>query len=1100
VGRSRELDAILRSLPEVEQGRGKLVVLSGEPGIGKTSLADATAALAEERGFSVHWGRCWESGGAPAYFPWLGVLSSMALTLDDQALSRALGDGAPVLAELLPELRQRLPPVSAGAPPPPEEARFRVFRAIVALTRERARLERRGLLIVLDDLHAADRSSLLLLHFLSRELRGLRVLLLATYRDVEARMEPETSGLVARIGREGECFTLSRLGVEDAADIVSAHAGSVTPRVSERIVERAQGNPLFLEEMLRLLAEQGPDSIDAGVVPHGVRDVIGQRLGRVNARTRALLELGAVSGDDFEPWLLASASDDDDASVSAALSEAGRAGILVERGERRRFAHALFREVLYRELPIERRRKLHEKIGEALRRSVPPGTTPPHAKLAHHALEGPPELLPLGVEHALAAARRAQELLAYDDAVETLERALAVVTASDNPPKLRAPVLVALGEACIRRGDGATGKRHCREAASIARTLGDAELAARAALTYGRVFSFGNVDPILVGLLEDSLEALPAGENALRARLLGRLAAALQPSTHIEEPLAVARDAIRIARGLGDQRALLEVMHDAISAMMDCTDPAEAKALNLQAEALALELGDRECLLRTHGRLFFIHLSFGELDLADARLQAYEELAKELAAPWLGFRSLYCRALRATIHGRFAEAQAYLDEALSLGSTMQDAIALGLYRSCREGLMRASERHDELLGPDSMARSERGGYRFMPVWQAIHAGLAHARREEAEQVRVYFGLVPDAFPQNFFTYFYLAEMAALAGTDAEVEKLLALMESTQDEYLALGWSYVGWEGPKARFLALLFGRLRRFEEASAAFEEALAKLRRLEALPYLARTEYEYARMLLERGSTDDVERARTLLASARERAISLGMPGLIRLIERRGAGTPGLVPPLEREETLPLENAPVPGPVPSAVEPESGLTLALEGEYFALRFRSETLRMKDSLGLRYLARLVETPGREFHVLELVRERSGASDAGELLDRGDAGELLDEAARKAYRKRLEELEDAVAEAESFGDASRADRARTEIEMLASELGRAVGLGGRARKAGAAGERARSAVQRRIRHAIDRIATKSPALASFLERSIRTGNYCSFVPVADRSVR
>lgn len=1082
VGRSRELDAIVRALPEVELGRGRLVVLSGEPGIGKTSLADAVTALAEERGFSVHWGRCWESGGAPAYFPWLGVLSSLALGLDDQALAQALGDGAPVLSELLPELRQRLPPASSGATPPPEEARFRVFRAIASLTRERARLEKHGLLIVLDDLHAADRSSLLLLMFLSRELRGLKVLLLATYRDVEARMDAETSELVTRIGREGTCFTLSRLAAEDAAGLVSAH-GPVTARVTERILERAQGNPLFLEEMLRLLAEQGPESIDAGVVPHGVRDVIGQRLGRVSERTRALLELAAVAGDELEPWLVASASGEDDAAVSSAFAEAGRAGIVVERGERRRFGHALFREVLYRELSPARRRELHERVGDALRRAVPPGTPPPHEKLAHHALEGPPELLPLGVEHALAAARRAQELLAYDDAVETLERALATVTARENPPALRAAVLVGLGEACIRRGDGTAGKRHCREAAAIARTIGDARLAARAALTYGRVFIFGNVDPLLVGLLEDSLEALPAEEGALRARVLGRLAAALQPSTHIEEPLAVARDAIRTARELRDKSTLLEVMHDAISAMMDCTDPAEAKALNLEAEALAIELGDRERLLRTHGRMFFIHLSEGELALADTRLHAYETLAKELAAPWLAFRALFCRALRATMHGRFAEARALIEEACARGSAMGDPMAKGLYRSCLEGMFRASEQHDELLSPESMARSERSGYRFMPVWQAIHAGLAHARREEAEQARLYFGLIPnDAFPQNFFTFFYLSEMAALSGTEEEAAALLDVMQRVPDEYLALGWSYIGWEGPKSRFLALLLARLRRFGEAVAAFEDAIARLRKLDALPYLSRTEYELARTLLERGAPGDAERAAALFASARERAATLGMPGLLTLIDRRAAprATASVAPAVEATE-------------PTA----SPVTLALEGEYYAVRFRAETLRLKDSLGLRYIAKLLDSPGREIHVLELVRERAGGSDAGELLDRGDAGELLDEQARKSYRRRLEELEDTVAEAESFGDTARAERARQEIEVLARELGRAVGLGGRVRKAGAAGERARSAVQRRIRHALERIGAHSPALASFLERSIRTGNYCSFVPAADQ---
>jgi hypothetical protein len=175
---------------------------------------------------------------------------------------------------------------------------------------------------------------------------------------------------------------------------------------------------------------------------------------------------------------------------------------------------------------------------------------------------------------------------------------------------------------------------------------------------------------------------------------------------------------------------------------------------------------------------------------------------------------------------------------------------------------------------------------------------------------------------------------------------------------------------------------------------------------------------------------------------------------------------------------------------------LLLEGEYFTLSYQAQTLRLKDSLGLRYLARLIAEPGKELHVLDLVREREGASDASELADRGDAGELLDERAREDYKRRLETLNDALAEAESFGDAARAERAREELEFLKRELGRAVGLGGRTRKAGSAAERARSAVQRRIRHALERIGALDPSLARFLEKSIRTGNYCSFVPVTD----
>ncbi len=155
---------------------------------------------------------------------------------------------------------------------------------------------------------------------------------------------------------------------------------------------------------------------------------------------------------------------------------------------------------------------------------------------------------------------------------------------------------------------------------------------------------------------------------------------------------------------------------------------------------------------------------------------------------------------------------------------------------------------------------------------------------------------------------------------------------------------------------------------------------------------------------------------------------------------------------------------------------------------------MKDSLGIQYLVRLLEAPGREIHVLDLTGERAaGGAGVNEAIDTGDAGELLDDEARRAYQRRLEDLEETVTEAESFGDAARATRAREEIEMLGAELGRAVGLGGRARRAGGAAERARSAVQRRIKNAIERVGEHDKNLAALLGRTVRTGNYCVYRP-------
>ncbi len=219
-------------------------------------------------------------------------------------------------------------------------------------------------------------------------------------------------------------------------------------------------------------------------------------------------------------------------------------------------------------------------------------------------------------------------------------------------------------------------------------------------------------------------------------------------------------------------------------------------------------------------------------------------------------------------------------------------------------------------------------------------------------------------------------------------------------------------------------------------------------------------------------------------------MPGLVKFADTRLAKLGS-----NDSHDAPNAAAPAPGATtsgPASAAPEPPFSFALEGEYWTVRCAETTFRLKDSLGLQYLVRLFADPGREIHVLDLVGERAGAG-ANEAVDTGDAGELLDDEARRSYKDRLEDLRETLAEAESFGDGARAARARAEMEMLAAELGRAVGLGGRVRRAGGAAERARSAVQRRIKNALERIGEHAPALAGYLGRTVKTGNACVFRP-------
>jgi KaiC/GvpD/RAD55 family RecA-like ATPase len=1073
IGRERELAEIAHALDGVASGRGRLVALVGEPGVGKTRLADEAAASAAARGVLVVWGRCWESGGAPPYWPWLDVLDGLCRALPDGPLGDALGDGAALIAELVPAVRARMAASAPGmAPPTPAEARFRLWRAVAALVR-RAAATAGGLLIVLDDLHAADESSLLLLHFLARELRPTRALVLATYRDVEARLDPAAGEVLARVAREGTTLSLQRLDRDASAHFLRVHAGAVEPAVAERIFASALGNPLFLGEMTRLYAETGADAITGGALPHGVRDVIRQRLDRLSDQARPLLELAAVAGDELDPALLAAASGRARAEVDASLAAAARVGVLVDRGaSRMRFFHALVREVLYRDVDAERRRGLHAELGAALARLSEHEAAPPLAELAHHALSGPPAGIAAAVGFALRAAARSLDLLAYEDALALLARAADAVRAAGDLPELQARVTLALGRARIRRGDLTEGRALCLEAAALARRAGAAELIAEAALAYGEVFTPALVDPALVGLIEEALGLLPPGDSRLRVRLLARLAAALTPAVRSSEPVSVAREAIASARRLGDPGTLLGALYAGMSAFMDIVDGRERLPLNLEIEQLAGALGDRERLLRTQARLVVDHVELGDWAAAEARTRAFEALARELRAPWALWRVPLFRSMIAIVTGRFADAERLVAEAEEPARATPDPEAARCWVMHREGLLRAWERHDEMAAFEVESVRARAALIRAAGWQSTIAALIPARAEDEERTRLHLTQVPpDMMPpfDNPYGMFFAAEAAALVGEPEVVARLIDLLRPHAERNVIMGLTALLWEGPVSRLLALLAARLGRWDEATAQFETALARLERLGARPYLARTRYEQGRALLARGRADDRTQARALIGGALEEAEALGQSGLVRLARARLAALG--------------DAAPAPAPAPAAHE---SFRLQAEGEYWTITHAGAAFRLKDSLGLRYLARLVAEPDREVHVLDLVgKGEEGAADGG------DAGELLDAEARESYRRRLEDLCETVDEAESFGDAARAARAREEMEALTAELGRAVGLGGRARRAGGAAERARSAVQRRLRNALDRIAERAPPLAQHLSARLRTGTYCVY---------
>ena len=373
VGRAGELAALTADLDAAVGGHGGVVLVAGEPGIGKTRLAEELAARAAGRGAVVLWGRCWEGAGAPSFWPWVQVVRGYVQVQagDPASLRQDLGAGAADIAQLVPAVHDCIPDLPAPPPLEPEAARFRLFDSLAGFLRTAA--ARRPLLVVLDDLHWADVPSLALLRFMSQELEGVEgssPLVVGSYRHTEVDHGHPLLAAVADLthGRH-RWLLLGGLGERDVASFVALVAGAEpSAELTAEMYRQTDGNPFFVTEVVRLLASQGrldPAARGAAVLggglPEGVRAVVAERLGRLSADCQRILQVAAVVGRDFELRVLQPASGLDAERLLALLEEAEAArvaGTAPGGLGRWRFAHALVREVLYDGLLAARRVRL----------------------------------------------------------------------------------------------------------------------------------------------------------------------------------------------------------------------------------------------------------------------------------------------------------------------------------------------------------------------------------------------------------------------------------------------------------------------------------------------------------------------------------------------------------------------------------------------------------------------------------------------------------------------------------------------------------------------------------------------------------------------
>src|SRR5262245_39168772 len=1096
VGREGELRRLVAAFDRARAGHGCLVAVSGDAGIGKTRLVEELARATALPPGRVFRGRCLDQEGAPSYWPWVRVLRAYVAARGLDEARTDMGADAAVFGALVPELLQEGAAASAAIASGSDlEARYRLFEATSNLLRV---VSEAPALMALEDLHWADEASLALLEFVAHELDRTHLLLVVTYRD---RARPRLPRPLVGALRCGKRIALRGLDGAAVTVLAEEEAGATLPAaLVERLAEVTGGNPFFLGEVLRALKDEGQlepslTSSTSITLPETVRESIRRRLEPLPTPARDLLALAAVAGQEFDVPVLQLAADTEAAAVLERLNAPVEHGIVVEKSPGRfAFVHALVRETIYGDVLPAARVRLHARVGDALERVHGDRDDGPLAALASHFVHA--ARLGVGSKaagYAARAGRQAAAVYAYHDALLAYEQALAVLGADPADRARRLELRLEAATAASRAGYDPRARQLFQQAAHDARALSDGVALFRAAVGHYLASPLeSDPQPETARLLEDALDAIGDGDSPVRAMLLGLLAVSRHLANGGFGHEALSLEAVEMARrsGLPQPLAVTLVLRQFVSLRPGST----TERLALCDEALALTAGAEPetqhaaGLGRTCGLL-----ELGDVEGAIAEVDRAGRRADRLRQTLWQWQVAVQRAAIALLQGEFDDGARLAAEALAARRNASDSRALetfilqmflarrdtGLY-----GGLEGSLRWMVQRSPDAQ------------MWRCILAVFLADLGRGGEARAVFEGLAREGFADLRHDQRYPAMLAWLARVcvflrDApRALQLYPLLLPYADRNIVVSVDSRACLGSTHRYLGLLAWTVGLADAAAVHFEAALAMNERMGARPQVACCQHEYARVLQLRNGPGDRKHARELLARARVAARACGLGLLLEWIERLG--------PVEPEAEPRATSAPAAVAAASAPAVPAAATVAIlrrDGDVWVVGFAGETARLKDARGLHLLATLLGHPGQDIHALDLA---SGG--AGAVADRGDAGPLLDPAARAAYQRRLEDLRDEVEEAERFADPERATRAREEIDFLAEELARGVGLGGRDRRAASAAERARINATRTIRKVVKRIATANPRLGEHLRATVRTGYLCTYAPDPASPVR
>jgi len=752
----------------------------------------------------------------------------------------------------------------------------------------------------------------------------------------------------------------------------------------------------------------------------------------------------------------------------------------------------VYREFFYSGLPATERAALHQQVAAALERQNPEAHL---AAIAFHLLEAGPLGKPgQAAVYALRAGDQASARLGYAQAVRHYEDALRALDIAADDPRERCDLWLRLGDARFRAGDGEASKAAFRQAAELAHAIGDGKQLARAALGIAGPLGLpgGVARDDVIDHLEGALGLLGEGADALRAIALARLSIELHIS-EFERSASLSNEAVAVARHAGSAEAVAEALLARHLALQRPRGPETlGERIDVAREVVRLARKSRDAELEIRGRFQLVNdlAQAGDRSAIDREVAAVARLADRLRQPfYLGFVAAW-RAMLALVDGRLADAEQLIDDAFAAGSAVHGHDEVQMYATGVYQVQLYMLRFEQGHGLADVEPSWRMLAESVPI-PVVRCFLVrlHCAVERWSDARDGFERFADSqfatLPEDGYRVYcmaFLADACAELGDAARASFLHESLLPYAAEHVSNGSYYYGSISYRLGRLAATIGDV---QAAKTHFVAALQHHRRMGARCWLTRTQVHYAGMLLRTADPTDRGQAQDLLREGLERARHLGMVGLVAEAERLIAtATP----------QLGVDPVSVPDP-----ESEERAMFRRDGDLWHITYAGASCELREARGLQYIAQLLRHPGRQFHATELVQVAGGidpsGSDAAGLADQqivadlGNAGPLLDGPATTAYRERLTELREELAEVTGFNDLGRAARTRAEIDALTTELVNAA----RGHKAASHGERARLTVTKGIKTALDRLRRAHPALAAHLTATIKRGYFCVYAP-------